>query len=108
MPKIKLDDVFEKKDEIADIVKSELAQVMEGFGYRDIGASSRTNAILIPHSPGSLASLTDQMRNAMIEADQVRVEPAPGTLAELRRAFDGDHIEPDAPRRELAVEAVGV
>ena len=33
VPKIKLDDVFEKKDEIADIVKTELAQVMEGFGY---------------------------------------------------------------------------
>ena len=33
VPKIKLYDVFEKKDEIADIVKSELAQVMEGFGY---------------------------------------------------------------------------
>src|SRR5688572_6254268 len=33
VPKIKLDDVFEKKDEIADIVKSELAQVMDGFGY---------------------------------------------------------------------------
>lgn len=30
----------------------------------------RTNAILIPHSPGSLTSLTEQMRNAMIEADQ--------------------------------------
>ena len=33
VPKIKLDDVFEKKDDIADIVKAELAQVMEGFGY---------------------------------------------------------------------------
>lgn len=175
VPKIKLDDVFEKKDEIADIVKSELAQVMDGFGYgilkalvtdiepdprvkesmneinaaqrlrvaatekgeadrilkvkaaegeaqskalqgrgiadqrkaiveglrdsvdefrksvpgttakdvmnlvlmtqyfdmlKEIGASSRTNAILIPHSPGNLASLTEQMRSAMIEADQ--------------------------------------
>ena len=50
---------------------------------KEIGASSRTNAILIPHSPGNLASLTEQMRNAMIEADQtVRVpetfaRPAP-------------------------------
>ncbi len=175
VPKIKLDDVFEKKDEIADIVKSELAQVMDGFGYgilkalvtdlepdahvkesmneinvaqrlrvaatergeaerilkvksaegdaqskalqgrgiadqrraiiaglrdsvdefrksvagttakdvmnlvlmtqyfdmlKEIGASSRTNAILIPHSPGHLASLSEQMRSAMIEADQ--------------------------------------
>jgi regulator of protease activity HflC (stomatin/prohibitin superfamily) len=179
VPKIKLDDVFEKKDDIANIVKSELAQVMEGFGYgilkalvtdidpdakvkmsmneinaaqrmrvaatergeadrilkvkaaegeaqskalqgrgiadqrqaivaglrdsvdefrksvpgttakdvmnlvlmtqyfdmlKEIGASSRTNAILIPHSPGNLTTLTEQMRNAMIEADQtVRV-----------------------------------
>jgi regulator of protease activity HflC (stomatin/prohibitin superfamily) len=33
VPKIKLDDLFEKKDEIADSVKVELAQVMEDFGY---------------------------------------------------------------------------
>ena len=33
VPTMKLDDLFEKKDEIADIVKSELAQVMDGFGY---------------------------------------------------------------------------
>ena len=189
VPKIKLDDVFEKKDEIANIVKSELAQVMDGFGYgilkalvtdiepdarvkesmneinaaqrmrvaatekgeadrilkvkaaegeaqskalqgrgiadqrraivaglrdsvdefqksvpgttakdvmnlvlmtqyfdmlKEIGASSRTNAILIPHSPGHLASLSEQMRNAMIEADQtVRVpEPSSRRLTE--------------------------
>ena len=171
----KLDDVFEKKDDIAIIVASELAQVMEGFGYgilkalvtdidpdpkvkesmneinaaqrmrvaatekgeadrilkvkaaegdaqskalqgrgiadqrkaiveglrdsvdefqrsvpgttakdvmnlvlmtqyfdalKEIGASSRSNTILIPHSPGSLASLSEQIRNAMIEANQ--------------------------------------
>jgi regulator of protease activity HflC (stomatin/prohibitin superfamily) len=175
VPTIKLDDVFEKKDEIADIVKSELAQVMDGFGYgilkalvtdiepdarvkeamneinaaqrlrvaatekgeadrilkvkaaegdaqskalqgrgiadqrraivaglrdsvdefqrsvpgttardvmnlvlmtqyfdmlKEIGASSHTNAILIPHSPSHLSSLTEQMRSALIEADQ--------------------------------------
>ena len=175
VPKIKLDDVFEKKDDIADIVKSQLSQVMEGFGYgilkalvtdidpdakvkesmneinaaqrmrvaatekgeadrilkvksaegdaqskalqgkgiaeqrkaiveglrdsvdefrrsvpgttakdvmnlvlmtqyfdtlKDIGASSRTNTILIPHSPGNLTSLSEQLRNAMIEANQ--------------------------------------
>lgn len=33
VPRIKLDDVFEKKDEIADAVRSELAEVMDGFGY---------------------------------------------------------------------------
>lgn len=193
VPKIKLDDVYEKKDEIADIVKSELVQVMEGFGYgimkalvtdidpdpkvkasmneinaaqrmrvaatekgeadrilrvkaaegdaqskalqgrgiadqrqaivaglrdsvdefqksvpgttakdvmnlvlmtqyfdmlKEIGASSRTNAILIPHSPGHLATLTDQMRNAMIEANQIVKAQDPGIrpLPEQRRA----------------------
>ncbi len=174
VPKIRLDDVFEKKDDIANIVMSELAQVMEGFGYgilkalvtdidpdakvkesmneinaaqrmrvaatergeadrilkvksaegeaqskalqgrgiadqrqaivaglrdsvdefrksvpgttakdvmnlvlmtqyfdmlKEIGASTRTNAILIPHSPGNLTSLTEQMRNAMMESE---------------------------------------
>ncbi len=33
VPKIKLDDVFEKKDEIALAVKSELEEVMDDFGY---------------------------------------------------------------------------
>lgn len=176
VPKIKLDDVFEKKDDIAEAVKVELAHVMEGFGYgivktlvtdiepdarvkeamneinaaqrmrvaanekgeaerilkvklaegdaqskalqgrgiadqrkaiveglrdsvdefqrsvpgttakdvmnlvlmtqyfdmlKEIGASTRSTAILIPHSPGHLSSLTEQIRNAMIEADQI-------------------------------------
>ena len=187
VPKIKLDDVFEKKDDIANIVMSELALVMEGFGYgilkalvtdidpdanvkvsmneinaaqrmrvaatergeadrilkvkaaegdaqskalqgrgiadqrqaivaglrdsvdefrksvpgttakdvmnlvlmtqyfdmlKEIGASSRTNAILIPHSPGNLTTLTEQMRNAMMEADQT-VRASDSTLAPL-------------------------
>jgi regulator of protease activity HflC (stomatin/prohibitin superfamily) len=33
VPLISLDEVFEKKDEIADAVKQELAQVMDDFGY---------------------------------------------------------------------------
>ena len=204
VPKIKLDDVFEKKDDIADIVKIELAQVMEDFGYvilkalvtdidpdpkvkqsmneinaaqrmrvaatekgeadrilkvkaaegdaqskalqgrgiadqrqaivaglrdsvdefqrsvpgttakdvmnlvlmtqyfdtlKEIGASSRSNTILIPHSPGSLASLSEQIRNAMIEADQtVRVsDPVvdhPTMVFEESRAVAGRRHEP--------------
>ena len=214
VPKIKLDDVFEKKDEIADIVKGELAQVMEGFGYgilkalvtdiepdarvkesmneinaaqrmrvaatekgeadrilkvkhaqgeaeskalqgrgiadqrqaiiaglrdsvdefrrsvpgttakdvmnlvlmtqyfdmlKDIGASSRTNAILIPHSPGNLASLTEQMRNAMIEADQtVRTHEARTPfLPDLGVVPDVASETLDSPRRSRPPELVG-
>jgi regulator of protease activity HflC (stomatin/prohibitin superfamily) len=41
---------------------------------KEIGASSQTNTILIPHSPGNLSDLTHQMRNAMITADAVTGE----------------------------------
>lgn len=182
VPKIKLDDVFEKKDDIAEAVKVELSHVMEGFGYgilkalvtdiepdprvkeamneinaaqrmrvaanekgeaerilkvklaegdaqskalqgkgiadqrqaivaglrdsvdefqrsvpgttakdvmnlvlmtqyfdmlKEIGASSRSNAILIPHSPGNLSTLTEQIRTAMVEAGQINEHTAP-------------------------------
>jgi len=33
VPKMKLDEVFEKKDDVANAVKSELAQAMDDFGY---------------------------------------------------------------------------
>lgn len=174
VPQIKLDDVFERKDEIANAVKSELTQVMDDFGYgivkalvtdidpdrkvkeamneinaaqrlrvaanekgeaerilkvksaqaeaeskalqgkgiadqrkaivdglresvdefqrsvpgatpqdvmnlvlmtqyfdtlKELGASSRTNTILIPHSPGSLADLAGQIRMALMTAE---------------------------------------
>jgi regulator of protease activity HflC (stomatin/prohibitin superfamily) len=176
VPRMKLDDVFEKKDEIADAVKNELGHVMGEFGYgivkalvtdidpdhkvkeamneinaaqrlrvaatekgeaerilkvkgaeaeaqskalqgkgiadqrkaiieglresvdifqrsvpgacaqdvmnlvlmtqyfdtlKEIGATSRSNTILIPHSPGALSDLTEQFRTAMITAEQV-------------------------------------
>jgi len=57
---------------------------------KEIGASSRTNAIFVPHSPGNLANLSDQIRNAMIEANQTlelpKVNPESGPPFELPRA----------------------
>lgn len=38
VPQVKLDDVFEKKDEIADAVRNELAHVMSEFGYSIVKA----------------------------------------------------------------------
>ena len=176
VPKIKLDDVFEKKDEIASAVEAELSQVMDDFGYgivktlvtdidpdakvkeamneinaaqrmrvaasekgeaekiiqvkaaeadaeakalsgkgiadqrraiveglresvdefqktiegtsaadvmnlilmtqyfdtlKDLGHASKTNTILIPHSPGALSDLAGQLRDSMITANEV-------------------------------------
>jgi hypothetical protein len=69
---------------------------------KEIGASSRTNAILIPHSPGNLSTLTEQMRNAMMEADQtVRASDSavetPLVDSEKSRVVAGPQREP-APR----------
>jgi regulator of protease activity HflC (stomatin/prohibitin superfamily) len=180
VPRIKLDDVFEKKDDIAEAVKIELSHVMESFGYgigktlvtdiepdphvkaamneinaaqrmrvaaaekgeaekilkvksaegdaqskalqgkgiadqraaivaglrdsvdefqrsvpgttakdvmnlvlmtqyfdmlKEIGASSKSTAVLIPHSPGHLASLSEQVRNAMLESSMLTGAP---------------------------------
>ncbi len=179
VPRQKLDDVFEKKDEIADAVKNELSHVMYDFGYgivkalvtdiepdrkvkeamneinaaqrlrlaatekgeadrilkvkaaeaeaqskalqgkgiadqrraiveglresvdefqksvpgtsaqdvmnlvlmtqyfdtlKEIGATSRSNTILIPHTPGNISDLSNQMRDAMISAELVTHE----------------------------------
>lgn len=179
VPQILLDDVFEKKDEIADSVQSELADMMDSFGYgiqkalvtdiepdakvkaamneintnqrlrvaaeekgeadkilvvkaaeaeadskalqgkgiadqrmaivdglkesiedfqttitdtsaqdvmmlvlmtqyfdtlKDIGATSSSNTILMPHSPGSLSDLASQMQESMIIANEVSKE----------------------------------
>ncbi len=193
VPNIKLDDVFARKDDIAEAVKVELSHVMEGFGYgimkalvtdiepdhrvkdamneinaaqrmrvaanekgeaerilkvklaegdaqakalqgrgiaeqrqaivaglrdsvdefqrsvpgttardvmnlvlmtqyfdmlKEIGSSTRSTAILIPHSPGHLSSLTDQIRNAMMEADQV-TEQHDGRPTQIPQAHAG-------------------
>lgn len=42
---------------------------------KEIGANSRSNAILMPHTPGFLNDLSTQMRDAMITAEQVKVPP---------------------------------
>lgn len=38
---------------------------------KEIGLSGKTNTILIPHSPGGMGDISDQMRDAIITANQV-------------------------------------
>jgi regulator of protease activity HflC (stomatin/prohibitin superfamily) len=39
---------------------------------KDIGASSKTNTVFIPHSPGAVADLTAQIRDALLQADSAK------------------------------------
>ena len=54
---------------------------------KEIGASTRSTAILIPHSPGHLSSLTEQIRNAMIESDQVNEHSALSRLGTFKKQY---------------------
>ena len=38
---------------------------------KDLGNQSRTNTIMIPHSPGHMNDLANQIRDVMIAGDQV-------------------------------------
>lgn len=63
---------------------------------KEIGATSRSNTILIPHTPGNLNDLTTQMRDAMISADLVtheaRIRP--------RKDANNDAVHPSAKRHD--------
>lgn len=56
---------------------------------KEIGATARSNTILIPHSPGSLGDLTHQMRDAMIGADLVTHEARTHVHPEVGPRHDG-------------------
>ena len=205
VPTMKLDDVFERKDEVANAVKSELTQVMDDFGYgilkalvtdidpdhkvkeamneinaaqrmrvaatekgeadrilkvkaaeaeaqskalqgkgiadqrraiveglresvdefqksvpgttaqdvmnlvlmtqyfdtlKELGNASRTNTILIPHSPGALGDLAAQMRNALMTADLMSAHQH-DTGSESQHPQRG-HTPPTNPRHPTA------
>ena len=57
-------------------------------------ASSRTNAILIPHLQGNLTTRTEQMRKAMTEADQT------GRASPRSRSWPSDAGSTRSPREE--------
>lgn len=197
VPKIKLDDVFEKKDDIADAVKGELSELMDDYGYgivkalvtdidpdpkvkaamneinaaqrlrvaatekgeaerilkvkqaeaeaqskalqgkgiadqrkaivdglresvdtfqksvpgataadvmnlvlmtqyfdtlKEIGASARTNTLVIPHSPGAMADLVDQIRTSMMTSElQTRTAKSVPEMTVVEDSDSGSH-----------------
>ncbi len=61
---------------------------------REVKATPGTNAVLTPHSPGSLTSLTERMLNAIVETDQTVGMPdaKPESVSELRSASEESHM----------------
>jgi regulator of protease activity HflC (stomatin/prohibitin superfamily) len=46
---------------------------------KDIGLSGKSNTILIPHSPGGMGDISEQMRNAIITANEVNAKSGEDT-----------------------------
>lgn len=64
---------------------------------KEIGATSRSNTILIPHTPGNLNELSTQMRDAMISAELVTQE---SRIRPRRDANNNDVVHPSARRHD--------
>lgn len=90
VPKMKLDDVFEKKDEIADAVKSELHTTMGAFGY-DI-----LNALVTDIDPD------DKVKEAMNEINAAtRLRMAATEKGEAERILKVKAAEAEAQSKAL-------
>lgn len=106
VPSIILDDLFEKKDEIASAVKTELDQVMDDFGYGII------KALVTDIDPDAKVKVSmneinaaQRLREAAVqqaEADKIRVVKAAEAEAESK-ALQGQGI---ANQRKAIIEGL--
>lgn len=66
---------------------------------KEVGGSSRTNTIMVPHTPGGLNNLMEQIRESLILANSIQnVENTP---AAARPRKEERRIEPPAPDPSL-------
>jgi regulator of protease activity HflC (stomatin/prohibitin superfamily) len=61
---------------------------------KDVGANSRTNTIMVPHSPGGFSEFFNELRNAVILGMETAQAPAPAPPSSARP--DGPSAAPQA------------
>ena len=112
VPKLKLDDVFERKDDIAIAVKSELNEAMTGYGY-DIIKTLVTDIdpdIQVKNAMNSINAADREKTVAEFEAEADRIRIVAKAQAEAEsKKLQGQGIADQ--RREIAkglVESVDV
>jgi regulator of protease activity HflC (stomatin/prohibitin superfamily) len=106
VPSLILDDLFEKKDEIAQAVKAELDQVMDDFGYAIIKAlvTDIDPDAMVKQSMNEI-NAAQRLREAAVqqaEADKIRVVKAAEGEAESK-ALQGQGI---ANQRKAIIEGL--
>lgn len=95
VPRIKLDDVFEKKDEIADVVKTELEEVMSDFGYGIV------KALVTDIDPDS------KVKNAMNEINAAqRMRVAATEKGEAEKILQVKSAEAEAESKALSGKGI--
>lgn len=112
VPKLKLDDVFERKDDIAIAVKSELNEAMVGYGY-DIIKTLVTDIdpdIQVKNAMNRINAADREKTAAEFEAEATRIKIVAKAKAEAEsKRLQGQGIADQ--RREIArglVESVDV
>lgn len=103
VPKMKLDDVFERKDDIANAIKSELQEAMENYGYNivralvtDIDPDATVKAAMNRINAAEREKLAAEYEG---EADRIRIVAKAKAEAESKR-LQGQGIADQ--RREIA------
>ena len=95
VPTMKLDDVFEKKDVIADAVKEELTDTMQGFGYEIV------KALVTDINPDA------KVKNAMNEInEQLRLRLAASEKGEAEKILKVKQAEAEAESMRLNGEGM--
>ncbi len=93
IPKMTLDHVFEKKDNVANAVRDELAQTLQGFGYETVKALV-TNI-----------ELEEKVKNAMNEInEQQRLQVAAQAKGEAEKTLIVKRAEAEAESKKLQGE----
>jgi regulator of protease activity HflC (stomatin/prohibitin superfamily) len=95
VPKMRLDDVFEKKDEIADAVRAELTEIMNEFGYGIV------KALVTDIDPDAKVKAA---MNEINEAERLRV--AANERGEAEKILKVKQAEADA--RSNALQGQGI
>jgi len=95
VPKMKLDDVFEKKDDVADAVKTELSETMDDYGYGIV------KALVTDIDPDA------KVKDAMNEInEQQRLRVAAEEKGEAERILKVKAAQAEAESKKLQGEGI--
>jgi regulator of protease activity HflC (stomatin/prohibitin superfamily) len=81
-------------DHVGEVSPKDVLQLMLMTQYfdmmRDVGTQARSSVVFVPHSPGSVADVGGQVRDAMLQANAAKVAPKAQEMGRGVPAMFGD------------------